>query len=160
MRVNRRANIVERNPRFRALVWTSIVTAAIGIGVLFVARARHEAISSNPSQPAAYEILSDEMGTLICIGVPVDTNEEQLRATLVKVADEHQDDAARDYMTSMYLWVEAYLVKDGQRSRVPAGSLRRFVPPGNAEERRRMKIDRGAWDSFAITLDEAKRTLQ
>jgi hypothetical protein len=99
------------------------------------------------------------MGTIIRIGVDAEVDDEQLRATLAKVASEHQDDAARDYLTSMYLWVEAYLVKEGRQSSVPAGHLRRFVPPGNPAERRKMTANRERGDSFTLTIEEAKRTL-
>src|SRR5205809_7489999 len=61
-------------------------------------------------QPVQYEILEDDMGSKIEIGVAADINEDQLRATLIRAADDHQDDAARDYLTSMYFWVHANLV--------------------------------------------------
>src|SRR5437870_3064704 len=67
-------------------------------------------------KPVSYTIVDDYMGTKIKIGVPSSVNEEQLRATLEKAADDHQDDAARDYLVSMYLWVDAYLVTDNQMS--------------------------------------------
>jgi len=108
----------------------------------------------------AYSILDDYMGTKIKIGVASSVNEDQLRATLQKAADDHQDDAARDYLLSMYLWVDAYLVTDNQMSTVPAGTLRRYVPGGNPTERKKLLSDRTKDDRFTMTLDEAKKTLR
>jgi hypothetical protein len=112
------------------------------------------------NQTVSYKILSDDMGTTVRIGVPPDINEEQLRATLARVANEHQDDPARDYLTSMSLFVEAYLVGEEQRSTIPAGRLRRFVPPGNPASRRKMTVDREKGDRIDINLDDAKRALK
>jgi hypothetical protein len=100
------------------------------------------------------------MGTIIRIGVKSNVNEEQLRVTLVNAANEHQDDPGRDYLTSMFLWVEAYLEKDGQQSAIPAGRLRRSVPLENPAARKNTSIDRTEGDNLTITLDEAKRSLQ
>lgn len=148
------------NHRFRTLVWVLMATIAASVGLWLVARGSQNTAEESTNQSVPYEILYDDMGMLIRIGVEADVNEEQLRATLVKVADEHQDDTARDYLTSMYLWVEAYLIRDRRQSGISAGRLRRYVPPGNPEERRNMAVDRGKWDSFTIILDEAKQTLQ
>lgn len=148
------------NHRFRILVWVLVATTLAGVSLWLVARGNQNTARDDLSQPVPYEILNDDMGTIIRIGVKVDVNEEQLRTTLAKAANEHQDDAARDYLTSMYLWVEAYLVREGRQSSIPAGRLRRYVPPGNPASRRSMTVDRGKWDSFTITFDEAKRTLQ
>jgi hypothetical protein len=111
-------------------------------------------------QPVAYKIIEDDMGTIIRIGVKADVNEQQLRATLAKAADEHQDDPARDYLTADFLSVQAYLVQEERQSTEPAGQLRRYVPAGNARERKKITGDRGQADSFTITLTNAKRTLQ
>lgn len=154
---------MRNNQRFRLLLWILIATATAGVTVWLIARGGQNAAvrnESGQSQAVAYQILNDEMGTVIRIGIEPDVNESQLRATLAKAANEHQDDPARDYLTSMVLWVEAYLVREGRQSSIPAGRLRRYVPPGNPAERRSMKVDRTKGDSFTITLDEAKRTLQ
>jgi hypothetical protein len=149
------------NRRIHTLVWILVaITAAAGVSFWLVAWGNLNKPIDNSSQPVPYEILKDDMGTIIRIGVEADVNEEQLRATLAKAANEHQDDAARDYLTSMYLWIEANLVREGRQSSIPAGSLRRYVPPGNPTTRRKMTADRGKWDSFTITLDEARRTLE
>lgn len=117
----------------------------------------------NPNVPGPnaipYTILDDYMGTNIKIGVASSVTEGELRATLERAADEHQDDAARDYLVSMYLWVDAYLVSDNQASTIPAGTLRRYVPGGNPAERRKLTIDRRKDDRFTITLDEARKTV-
>jgi nitrate/nitrite-specific signal transduction histidine kinase len=154
---------MKNNQRFRVLFWILIATATAGVTVWLIARGSQNAAVKNEagqSQAVSYKILNDEMGTVIRIGVEPDVNETQLRATLAKAANEHQDDPARDYLTSMVLWVEAYLVREGRQSGIPAGRLRRYVPPGNPAERRNMKVDRTKADSFTITLDEARRTLQ
>jgi hypothetical protein len=104
------------------------------------------------------------MGTKIVIGVALHLDEGQLRVTLAKAADEHQNDAARDYLTLDHLWIEAYLMEGERRSTVPAGRLRRYVPnPGQ---------DDSGWldwlfnllgrkkDRFTITLEEARRALR
>jgi hypothetical protein len=150
-----------RQPRI--LICLLIATTMAGTVFWLVARGDQGKKGNSgltQSKAVSYKILNDEMGTVIGIGVDTGVNEEQLRATLAKAADEHQDDAARDYLASMFLFVEAYLVRDGQQSSVPAGRLRRYVPPGNPASRRNMTIDRGNGDSFTITLDKAKRTLQ
>ena len=99
------------------------------------------------------------MGTTIKIGVTSTVNEKELRATLAKAAGDHQDDPARDYLSSMYLVVEAYLIKDDKRSTTPAGILRRYVPPGNPAERKKFTIDRAKDDKFTLSIDEASKTL-
>ena len=147
------------NKHSRILVCVLAVTTATGICLWLVARGNQNTAKNNLCQPVPYEILNDYMGTTISIGVKADINAKQLQATLVEAANEHQDDTARDYLTSMYLWVEAYLIKDGQRSKIPAGRLRRYVPLGTPAERRRM-LDREKWDSFTIMLDEAQQSLK
>lgn len=78
-----------------------------------------------------YEVLEDDMGATISIGVQADIDEGQLCATLMKAATEHQDDAARDYLIADHLWVNAYLIIGAKRSSVPAGRIGRYVPPRN-----------------------------
>lgn len=147
----------------RVLLWVLIATATAGVAVWLVARGNQHTAGKTElaqGQAVSYKILNDEMGTIIRIGIEPDVNEDELRATLAKAANEHQDDPARDYLASMVLWVEAYLVREERQSTIPAARLRRYVPPGNPAERRSMKVDRAKWDSFTITLDEATRTLQ
>jgi hypothetical protein len=116
--------------------------------------------SENSSDALPYNILDDQMGTIIRIGVISTITENELRATLVKSADEHQDDPARDYLTSRFLMVEAYLVKNGSQSSIAAGTLRRYVPPGNPAERSKLTNDRSKYDTFTISIDEASRSLK
>ena len=133
--------------------------------VCIYAWARQDSMqSTGGATPALYRVLEDNMGTKIIIGVEPRLDEEQLRATLAKAADDHQNDAARDYLTLDHLWIEAYLMEGERRSTVPAGRLRRYVPnPGQ---------DDSGWldwlfnllgrkkDSFTITLEEARRALR
>lgn len=145
----------------RGLMWIVIGTLA-GAAIIWQVAGRNQSTPSADKwgPPVPYKILDDEMGTIIRIGVTADVNEQQLRATLAKAADEHQDDAARDYLTAEFLSVQAYLLQEERQSTTPAGILRRNVPPGNARERKKIAGDRGKEDSFTITLDNAKRTLQ
>jgi hypothetical protein len=122
--------------------------------------------SGNPSaaenkarQAMPYQVVYEDNGSFIQIAVPADINEEQLRATLVKVANERQDDPARDYLMSEYLWIEARLIQGERQSKETAGSLARYVPWTNPEARRRLKVDRSMFDKFSISLDRAKRSL-
>src|SRR5438128_228114 len=54
-------------------------------------------LSARPNLQSAvpYTIIYDRMDTIIKIGVPASIDEKQLRATLVKAANDHQDDDAR-----------------------------------------------------------------
>ena len=145
------------------LIWLLIATIAAGLTVWVVSRNSQRDGGKNGAgqcQAVSYKILDDDMGTVIRIGVEPQINEHQLRATLAKAADEHQDDPARDYLVSMVLWVEVYLLRDGRQSSIPAGSLRRYVPPGNPAERRKISTDRRKLDSFITTINEARGTLQ
>jgi hypothetical protein len=110
-------------------------------------------------QPAPYKILYDEMTAKIIIGVVPEINEQQLRATLVKVANDHQDDAARDYLIADHLWIDAYLVRGEWQSSIPAGRLGRYVPPRNPDAKDEDPNTRKE-DQIFITLEEAKRTWQ
>lgn len=146
------------NFRFRTLTFVLIATTTGGIGLWLVARGdQNTASGGGSSKTVPYTILYDEMGFMIRIGVKADVNEEQLRATMVKAADEHQDDAARDYLMMEHLLVEAYLEREGQFSTISAGGLRRYVPPRNPESRDDTRTEQ---DSFTMNLDGAKRTLQ
>lgn len=142
-------------------MWIVIGTLA-GAAIIWQVAGRNQSTPSadKSGPPVPYKILDDEMGSIIRIGVTADVNEQQLRATLAKAADEHQDDAARDYLTAEFLSVQAYLLQEERQSTTPAGILRRYVPPGNARERKKIAGDRGKEDSFTITLDNAKRTVQ
>jgi hypothetical protein len=106
-----------------------------------------------------YTILYDEMGFVIRIGVSADLNEEQLKATLITAANEHQNDVTRDYLMMEHLLIEAYLQTDGRLSSVIAGRLTRYVPPRHPESARETPSDPGRKDRIVITLDEAKASL-
>jgi hypothetical protein len=143
------------------LFWLLIATLAVAAIIWQVAGLnRRTPNKDQTSEGVVYKILDDQMGTIIRIGVTADINEEQLRATLAKAADDHQDDPARDYLTANFLSIQAYLVREGRESAIAAGQLRRPVPPGNARERKKVTGDRGKEDRFTITLDEARQTLQ
>ena len=106
------------------------------------------------SQPVAYKVLDDPMQTIMKIGVHSEIDEDQLRATLRKAADDHQNDPARDLLLSDYLWVHAYLLDGEKQSAIPAGKLRRYVPP--KQPRKSNWFDRlvetfGKKDKFYIT---------
>src|ERR1700726_280708 len=109
------------------------------------------------SKAVPYQIVDDDMGSYMAIGLPFDVTTEQLEATLVKVANEHQDDRARDYLMSMYLDVDAFLVQDGRQSKEAAGHLRRYVPFTYPEKRKSMRHDRSMFDKLDISLDHAKQ---
>ncbi len=105
---------------------------------------------------SSYRVLWDDHGTFILIAVSPQITDEKLRAVLKEVADNHQDDPARDYLVSDHLWVLAYLEEDGRCSKVDAGRLRRFVPPRNVPASgQRTKRDR-----VIIRIRAAQRSLQ
>ena len=137
-----------------------LVATATAAGCWLFAPEDRPSDKSTVKNAVPFSILDDDMGIIIKIGVSPSITEQQLRATLVRAANDHQDDPARDYLTSMFLWVEAYLVKDRDQSSVPGGRLKRYVPPGNPAERKKLTTDRTKDDAFTITLDEAKKTLQ
>ena len=138
-----------------ALLVVSCIGAACWLFATQVKRSDKEA----PKDVVSYEVLDDYMGTTIKIGVISTINEKQLRATLAKAADDHQDDPSRDYLTSRFLLIEAYLVKDSHQSKTPAGTVRRSIPPGNPAERKKLIIDRTEDDMFTISINEASKTL-
>lgn len=137
-----------------------LVLAATGTGCWLVERGSQPSNKDALKDVIPYTILDDDMTTIIKIGVDPSVNEQQLRATLVKAANDHQDDRARDYLTLMFLKVDAYLARNGDRSAIPAGSIRRYVPPGSPADRSKIKTDRTRDDKFTITLDEAKKSLR
>jgi hypothetical protein len=142
------------------------LVAALVIGIFVIALtwviSNHQELAivrATVGEGGKYEMLEDDMGDRIKIGVPLDISEQALRAALVQAANDHQDDAARDYLTSLYLWVDAYLVKDGKRSSIAAGRLRRIVPFANPSQRKKMVADRTRTDEFKSTLDQARKSL-
>lgn len=112
------------------------------------------------SKAGPYQIIDDDMGSYISVALPFDVTTEQLQATLVKVANEHQDDLRRDYLMSIYLNVDAFLAKNGRQSKQAAGHLRRYVPWTNAEKRKKMRVDRTMFDKLDISLDQARQTIK
>lgn len=142
------------------------LVASLVVGILIVALIwvifNHQELTTvraTVGQGGKYEMLEDDMGDRIKIGVPLDISEEALRTALVQAANDHQDDAARDYLTSFYLFVDGYLVKDGKRSSIAAGRLRRVVPFANPSQRKKMTADRTRTDEFKSTLDQARKSL-
>ncbi len=115
-----------------------LVATATAAGCWLFAREDRPSDKSTVKNAVPYTILDDDMGIIIKIGVSPSITEQQLRATLVRAANDHQDDPARDYLTSMFLWVEAYLIADGNQSTISAGRLKRYVPPGNPAERKKV----------------------
>jgi hypothetical protein len=112
----------------------------------------------------SYTIIHDTHQTKLIIGVASSIDKEGLQRTLTKAADENQSFSKRDYMISSYLWVEAHLVDGNLQSKVPAGKLRRYVPPVNGERRKDLfdlfiSIILPRNDSFTITLQEARLTM-
>lgn len=107
-----------------------------------------------------YELLADNMITIIAIGVDSDISERQLYATLSQAADEHMNDPARDYLFVPYLDVEAYLINNGKESSEIAGSLRRYVPPRNPTLGRSIfdAVVLRKSDSFSSNLPRARRS--
>lgn len=103
-----------------------------------------------------YAVLEDRLDTRIFIGVRRGIDEETLRATLAKAADEHQRDAGRDYLITQYFRVIAHLVNGAEKSKLPAGTLRRYVPPADPNVKE-TPAD-GADDQLTITLNEANQS--
>jgi hypothetical protein len=139
----------------------SLYAASLLLGSIHLSSCARQSPAQNQSkaQPVPYKILKDEMSTKISIGVAPEINEQQLRATLVKAAADHQDDAARDYFIADHLWVEAYLVLGEKQSTIPAGRLGRYVPPRNPNAKDEDPSTEKE-DQFFITLEEARKTLQ
>jgi len=152
-------NLHIRKPRPHLVA--AFVVAMVVIALTWVISNHHEltTVRATVGQGGKYEMLEDDMGDRIKIGVPPDISEQALRAALVQAANDHQDDAARDYLTSFYLLVDRYLVKDGKRSSIAAGRLRRVVPFANPSQRKKMIGDRTRTDEFKSTLDQARKSL-
>jgi hypothetical protein len=123
----------------RTLGWALVAVTVISLSFWLFARGNQNTSKNDDDRPISYEILYDEMNTVIVIGLRADINERQLRATLAKTADEHQDDAARDYLASKFLWIEANLTKNGRQSSTPAGRLRRYVPPRKPDRKKKVE---------------------
>lgn len=149
------------NQRFPSFALLLSQALAIAVCLFTACNSQSTASGSNhETQPVPYKILKDEMGFNLHIGVQWQVNEAQLKATLVKAATEHQNDPARDYLMSEYLWVEAYLEKDGRHSSAPAGRLRRYVPARNGAPGDDSPEAVEKEDKFFITLEEARKTLE
>jgi hypothetical protein len=149
----------------RAIGACSLILVLGFLAGLYAWAKRDHSQSKRESNPITYRVLKDDMGTKISIGVELSINERQLRATLIKAADDHQRDAARDYLFSDYLWVEAYLLDGKKQSSLPAGKLRRYVPPKDPHYKKADWLDWlpdifGKKDKFYMTLREAKQTLR
>ena len=128
----------------------ALVVLLLGLPAL-----RAQATASAPGSRTSYRVFLDDNGNYIFIAVSPGITEDALRATLKKVADEHQDDRARDILFG-YLWVIAYLEEDGRCSRTAAGRLRRYVPPRNPPP----SSPPTEKDRVTIRLREARRTMQ
>lgn len=141
------------------LCFMIVVIMATGCCV-YRAEPMNSIVPAEPKDAVSYQLLKDVNDSVIQIGVRPDISDLQLKDILAKAADDHQDDTARDYMSSSYLWVEAYLVSGGRSSRVAAGSLRRYVPLMNPEERHKLKVDRRRFDKYEITLGKARKSIE
>lgn len=150
-----------RQKRAKSVLLFVILAAA----VIYTWTRLSAAQTADVSDAVSYNVLKDDMGSKIVIGVQADITRNQLCATLIRAADEHKYDAARDYLFSDYLWVEARLVSHDRQSAMPAARLRRYVPPRNPSKQKGDWLDWltglfGKRDKFYITLEDAKRTLQ
>jgi hypothetical protein len=113
-------------------------------------------------KPVPYRILKDDMTPFVSIGIDAGVSERGLCATLSQAADDRMDDRARDYLMSEYIWIEAHLIEDGKQSAVPAGKLRRYVPPGNPnyKEWHLLPAFLSERDWYIVSLDPAKQSLR
>ena len=86
--------------------------------------------------PTTYVVLRDNgLDPFIVIGIDERVSEEDLCTTLRKVADEHQNDPAREYWLGQeHLTVRAYLMRNGVRSHFQAATLYRYIPIRNPPE--------------------------
>ena len=141
--------------RYAIYIIAAFVTFAVGIAITVF---RHKE-SVKIGKPVPYQILEDDMGFRISIGVEANIDEGQLCATLRKAADEHQGDAARDYLMADRLLVDAYLIDGGKRSNVMAGTLSRYVPPRNPNISDEDPLTEKE-DQFFITLKSARDSLK
>lgn len=152
------------------MIWRRLLTAGLALAVLaspvlwffypgwvfYIYSGNPHAANVKARQAVPYKVLYEDMGSLIQVAVPASISEEQLRATLVEVANEEQDVQGRDYLMSEYLCIQVYLTQNGKRSEHIAGSLMRYVPWKNPEQRKRMRVDRSMFDKFEISLPQAR----
>ncbi|MEO6391930.1 MAG: DUF2518 family protein [Pyrinomonadaceae bacterium] len=149
-----------RFTRIRVLVFIASVYLGVWVFSSLQPLLHPTAIRRAVAQPVRYTILYDQMDTIVEIGVPLDVTEDELWATMDQAADEHQDDAARDFLTLSHLVVVAYLTSGEKNSSQPAGVLRRNVPWLDPVRRKALAVDRGADDHFSITLAEARQSFR
>jgi hypothetical protein len=154
----------ESIPMLHRPVWRRVgaLTMILVLGVVcFYAWAK---AANNQTKAASYKVLEDSMQMTVKIGVASGISEKELEATLAQAADDHQNDPARDLLLSDYLWVQAYLLDGEKKSAVPAGKLRRYVPPKQTRESQDwfdwLPDIMGKGDKFFITLKQADQSLQ
>jgi hypothetical protein len=136
---------------------------AVGLVILIIVACSYSAwayykrpFTEGLDKPVAYAMLRDKMDTFIYIGVDPDTSDRRLCATLSQAAEDHMNDRARDLLMSQFFSVEAYFVKDGKQSAVPAATLSRLVHGRNRTNR----LPNWLTDRFKLSLDAAKGSLQ
>ena len=123
----------------------------------YVALAYHKRpFTKGVDKPVSYTILRDQMDTFIYIGVDPDVSDRRLCATLHQAAEDHMNDRARDLLMSQFFYVDAYLIEDGKRSDVPAGTIGRLVHGPN----RTNLLPNYLTDRCNLSLDAARRTLE
>lgn len=113
--------------RITPLAVTGLIGSSLGLALVILVSCGE----SHPSEaPLTYLVLEDHMDNSMTIGIEwhPDVSDAQLRATLWLAANEHQRDEARDLLGSGHFWVKAHLLRQGIRSPVEAGELRRYVP--------------------------------
>ena len=136
----------------------SVLLALVAFAWLSPSRDLDEQLSQGAlAKPVPYTVTYDQKGQLIRIAVAPETDKDQLRATLASVADKHRDDPARDYVVLDYLQVEAYFETESQISAVPAGRLKRYVPPLPPNARAGAKTKP---DEFTFHIASAKKSLR
>lgn len=138
-----------------------ILTFALGLSTQEMWVSYNPPYIKGQDKPVPYTILTDKRDARLVIGVEADLTERQLYATLSQAADEHQFDG-RDYLFTEYLWVEAYLVRDGRQSSYLAGRLRRYIPIINPEYKDTWEphtLILGRQDRFSLSLQRARQSL-
>jgi hypothetical protein len=137
-----------------------LLAFTIGITLFAVWSALDPPFVKGQVKPVPYVILGDDRFTHLNIGVDANISEPELYATLSQVADDHMWDG-RDFWWYAYLFVDAYLIKDGKRSEYPAGKLRRYVPIANPESKDSWELHTlitGRRDRFSESLRRARRS--
>ena len=149
--------------RFNRTVWILICVGLLLLvvigGVRHLRNAPRSAQTEKAGAPFIYTILQDDRGKTLNIGVQCPIDEKNLKATLIKAANDHQNDAARDYLISKYFYVKAYIVNKDRVSSVPAGIIERYVPPRNPRIKEEPLSDADKEDEFEITIREAINSL-